>query len=110
MEFLEKNKLSVPERKITAYLLNFSHSEGVNKALFFIRFGFLPSEWEILSEALLQHAIENFIIQKIHTPFGEKYLIKGRLTSPDGRNPEIITVWFKEKDEDIIKLITAYPV
>ncbi|MBI4647075.1 MAG: hypothetical protein HY738_10920 [Bacteroidia bacterium] len=99
----------MPERKIIGYLLNFSHTEGVNKAFFFVRFGFLPSEWEILSKALLQHATENFITQKIRTAFGEKYLINGPIKSPDGRNPEIITVWFKENNEDIIKLITAYP-
>jgi hypothetical protein len=81
MEFLEKNKLYIYDGKITAYFLNFSHPEGINKALFFIRFGFTPSEWETLQKALFQHAVENSVLQKIQTPFGEKYQIIGKLRS-----------------------------
>ena len=47
---------TVPEQKITRYLLNPAHPAGGSKALFFLRFGFTVADWPRLAEALLQHA------------------------------------------------------
>ncbi|HEY3914924.1 MAG TPA: hypothetical protein VGN61_10605, partial [Verrucomicrobiae bacterium] len=50
---------TVPERKITHYLLNPAHIAGGSKARFFLRFGFTASEWRLLAKALIRHAREN---------------------------------------------------
>ena len=44
---------TVPERKVTHYLLNPGHPAGGSKATFFLRFGFTVAEWQRLAEALL---------------------------------------------------------
>jgi hypothetical protein len=36
--------------------------------------------------------------------------IEGALQSPDERNPEIRSVWIIENDDDVPKLVTAYPL
>jgi len=53
---------TVPERKITHYLLNPAHPAGGSKAAFFMRFGFVAQRWDILAEALLQHARDHEVI------------------------------------------------
>jgi len=50
---------TVPEEKITRYLLNPAHPAGGSKAVFFLRFGFKIEEWRLLAEALLRHARES---------------------------------------------------
>jgi hypothetical protein len=49
---------TVPERKVTHYLLNPAHPAGGGKAWFFLRFGFSVADWQKLAEALLRHARE----------------------------------------------------
>jgi len=42
--------------------------------------------------------------------FGTKYEIEGPLNCPDGRSPQVRTVWQVDTDELAPRLITAYPV
>jgi hypothetical protein len=39
---------TVPEEKVTRYLLNAAHSAGGGKASFFLRFGFSVADWRRL--------------------------------------------------------------
>ena len=50
---------SIPDRKITGYLLSPAHPAGGSKAVFFIRHGFSIERWTELKSALLRHAVEN---------------------------------------------------
>ena len=61
---------TVPERKVTHYLLNPTHPTGGSKASFFLRFGFSATEWRRLAEALLAHARENEVVESEQTPHG----------------------------------------
>ena len=45
----------VPEKKITEYLLSFTHEDGRHKAEFFTGFGFALDAWEVLADALRTH-------------------------------------------------------
>ena len=56
---------TVPERKVTHYLLNPAHPAGGSKAWFFLRFGFNVREWRKLEEALLRHARENEVVERL---------------------------------------------
>src|SRR5439155_15608031 len=52
----------VPEQKVTRYLLDPAHPAGGSKAAFFLRFGFLASNWRRLADALLAHARNNEVV------------------------------------------------
>ncbi len=100
----------VAESKITDYLLSLTHPRGQHKARFFMRFGFSPVAWQVLADALRQHAADHEVVRVDDTPFGTLYVIEGALLTPDGRAPMIRTVWFIEHGEDTPRLTTAYPL
>jgi hypothetical protein len=92
--FLPNAHLVVIERqKITEYLLNPEHRYGESKARFFSAFGFAVDAWELLANALQEHAQRCEIIRTYETRWGPRYEIDGELKAPDGRQPRIRTVW-----------------
>ena len=101
---------SVRPGKVTEYLLSASHPNGRHKAHFFRAFGFSVDAWQVLEHALLQHAKEHYVFKADPSPFGVRYVIDGKLCSPDGRNPKVRTVWFIESGETIPYFVTAYPI
>tara|TARA_R110002012_G_scaffold240838_2_gene415070 strand:- start:1007 stop:1324 length:318 start_codon:yes stop_codon:yes gene_type:complete len=103
-------KVIVEKDKITKYLLNTDHPDGGSKAYFFIKNGFHASHWKVLEEALLTHfeQFQSSNSQEI-TPFGMKYILTGYIETPHRESVLIKSVWFKEKEADFLKLVTAYP-
>ncbi len=100
---------TVAEAKITGYLLSETHEDGKQKAAFFTRFGFAIEEWQILADALRQHAAENEVVSTLETEHGTHYAIEGPLETPSGRTPQVRSVWALDTGSDIPRLITAYP-
>ncbi|MBK8753255.1 MAG: hypothetical protein IPL99_17200 [Candidatus Competibacteraceae bacterium] len=100
----------VRPEKITRYLLSEEHPVGRHKAKFFSRFGFSLPLWRYLETALLNHAIQHDVAQVETTPFGTSYMIDGPLLAPDGRAPQVRTVWFMETGQTTPYFVTAYPV
>ncbi|MEZ4618065.1 MAG: hypothetical protein R2867_21490 [Caldilineaceae bacterium] len=96
--------------KITHYLLNTTHPRGGPKAVFFLQFGFSVAQWELLAEALLQHAATHTVTSTLATPEGILYVIDGALATPDGRNPAVRVVWAIDADNTVPRLITAHPL
>jgi hypothetical protein len=95
--------------KIQDYLLNIEHPVGGSKARFFMAFGFMPEQWDRLHDALIEHSRSAHVIesrQKIH---GLAYALRGRLLTPDRRNPIMISVWQIDTDHQAPRFITAYP-
>jgi hypothetical protein len=103
-------KAVVAEAKLTNYLLNEAHPTGKDKAAFFMRFGYSAEEWEVLKQALLNHATANQVTSLLTTPEGIHYSIEGILVTPDGRNPLIRSVWVIDNDSETPRFITAYPL
>ncbi|MGH2505508.1 MAG: DUF6883 domain-containing protein [Ktedonobacterales bacterium] len=101
-------KARVEEQKVTTYLLSDERSEG--KAAFFASFGFALARWELLQDALLAHAASHEVVRAVDNPHGVKYIIEGSLTTPDGRNPLVRSVWIIETGSDAPRLVTAYPL
>jgi hypothetical protein len=99
----------VPQAKITEYLLSSTHSTGRGKAKFFIQFGFSAEQWEVLAEALLNHAKEHEVTKLEPTPFGTRYVIEGTLETPVKRTPLVRVVWFIDTDGNTPRFVTAYP-
>ena len=98
----------IAAEKITAYLLNVDHPEGGTKARFFIRVGFSPSSPETLRLALLEHPAHFEVSEAKSMTIGMKYAIDGPLSSPDGRDPWVRTVW-RIPTDSAPHLVTAYP-
>jgi len=87
VKLLNLENANVPQAKITHYLLSPTHATGRGKAKFFIRFGFSAEQWEVLAEALLNHARDNNVTKIEPTPFGTRYVIEGTLETPVKRTP-----------------------
>lgn len=101
---------TIHAQKIAGYLLDLDHVRGGPKARFFMAFGFTPSEPGILASALLAHPTLETRARETATPAGDVRLIyEGPLTTPDGRNPRIRTVWQLDVPDEA-RFITAVPL
>ncbi len=72
---------TVPEQKITCYLLNPARPAGGSKASFFLRFGFSAADWRQLAKARLRHARKHEATETERTRHGERYVVDGPLTA-----------------------------
>ena len=89
--------------KITDYLLT-----NPGKAKFFLAFGFTVAQWRVLRDALLRHVVTHEFVREIVLDDGVKYVVEGRLQSPDGRNPLVRSVWMIDGGRNSPRLISAY--
>ena len=101
---------TVPERKITQYLLNPAHPAGGSKASFFLRFGFTVADWQRLAESLVQHARANEVIEMESTRHGARYAVDGPLTAPDGTILNVRSAWYIDPGSDAPRFVTAHPL
>ena len=102
-------KARVERKKIVEYLLSFSHPDGSSKAEFFSRFGFRVDGWQVLARALRKHGRENDVSISVESVYGTRYSVDGPLATPDGRSPQLRTVWILAKGSQAPRLITAHP-
>jgi hypothetical protein len=104
-------KAVVPEAKITRYLLDLTSENGKAKAQFFLAFGFTIEAWQVMAQALKQHANDHQVTKvEERPPFGVHYVIEGTLHTPDDRNPDVRVVWIIDDGDDIPRLVSAYPL
>ena len=101
----------VPQAKITKYLLNLESENGRSKARFFLAFGFTIETWQIMADALKQHAAVHDVTETlVRETFGVNYVVEGALTTPDERNPQVRVIWAIDEGDDIPRLVSAYPL
>jgi hypothetical protein len=93
----------IADPKITDYLL-----KNLGKSRFFLGFGFTLAQWQVLRDALLQHVVTHEYVKVIPLDDGVKYVVEGALQSPDGRNPEVRSVWMIDGGRSYPRLISAY--
>ncbi len=62
------------------------------------------------ADALARHAAENEVAKSEQVRFGTRYVIDGIIHAPDGRTPNVRSVWFIEQGEPIPRFVTAYPL
>ncbi len=110
MRLPNADRVIVDREKVTEYLLNPAHRYGVSKARFFGQVGFELAAWEILAEALREHAHLHEVSKVSESPFGPRYEIGGELRAPDGSAPMVCTVWQLDHGKVAPRLITAYPL
>jgi len=108
--YLNVTSAGMSEEKFRLYLLNRFHPVGRGKAVFFESVGFSTDRWPVLADAILEHAKKNPVSESIPNEHGIKYIIDGKLESPDQRNPLIRSIWFVEKGTELARFVTAYPL
>lgn len=99
----------IDESKVRDYLLSPSHPVGRFKAAFFAAFGFTHDAWLELSRGLARLAAEGEAMKTETTAFGQKYEVRGNLTSPSGRSVSVVTVWIVRVGETVPRFVTAFP-
>ena len=99
----------IPPEKLTAYLLDLSHSVGGSKARFLRTHGFDDDNAGLLANGL-RAIVEAGDASERPSPFGTKYVVAGDLPTPRGTVVQIETVWIIETGDDRPRLVTAYPV
>ena len=109
MKLPNSEQALVEREKITEYLLSTTHPSGRSKALFFLRFGFSTDSWEDFAESLRLQASANDVVEVEDTEYGLRYYIDGTIEAPDGRSPEVRTVWQFDSGNDYPRLVTAFP-
>ena len=109
MKLPNADQVVVEQEKIADYLLNAAHPDNGGKAQFYEGLGFHRSEWKALTSALLVLARNAEVAQSSLTPHGEKFVIIGRIESPNGRAGWVRTVWIVDSGSETARLVTAYP-
>jgi hypothetical protein len=99
----------IDDRKITEYLLSDTHPLGRAKARYLRRFGFSRSDICLLRDALLEHATAADVMSDTVTPYGRRYILRGAIQSPDGRNPVLVAIWDIDTGHTRPRFVSAYP-
>lgn len=99
----------VDRSKVEDYLLHPVNGRG--KAAFFQAYGFALERWEDLHDALLEHAAAWPVAEATTSPYGCRYVVRGALRTPSGREPWplVCSVWQADNGSEGTRLITAYP-
>ena len=99
----------IDRSKIDEYLLHPINGRG--KASFFQAYGFALERWEELRNALIEHAETWPVAEVVVSPYGSRYLVRGGLRTPSGREPWplVCSVWQADNGGVGARLITAYP-
>ncbi|HSG43355.1 MAG TPA: hypothetical protein VLA72_09400 [Anaerolineales bacterium] len=110
MELPNKSNAQVPLNKIINYLLSETHSVGKSKAKYFRSYGFDDASASNLMNGLLTIAHNSPVESSERSRYGTKYVLDGKLDTPNNDTIQVRTVWIIETDDDIPRFVTAYPV
>jgi hypothetical protein len=99
----------IDRNKIDDYLLH--PVKGRGKAAFFHAYGFTAERWHEMRDALLAQAAAGAVLEVVASPYGSRYIVRGSLGTPSGREPQpmVCTVWQADNGIEGVRLITAYP-
>lgn len=103
------NIAHVDPAKVRDYLLSPSHPTGSAKYAWFARLGYSPSRWTRLEADLLRHVRTRRVMLKVPTPYGTKYIVRGRFRGPSGRTTDLVTVWMIRDHEAFPRFVAATP-
>jgi len=108
MKIPHAGDVRIDERKVRGYLLSTSHPVGRFKARVLAALGFDERGAPAFIEELRRLAVEGDVSEVEETAFGQKYTVPGDLIGPLGTAP-VITVWFRERGVDRVRLVTVRP-
>jgi hypothetical protein len=99
----------IPDEKVRDYLLSTSHPVGRFKASFFFSLGFRREEYLELANAIQRLAQMAEAIPSDRSIYGQKYIVRGTITGPNGRSAILETVWIVLNSAPRPRFVTAYP-
>ncbi len=94
--------------KLRDYLLSSVHQIGRHKSALFRALGYTREQWYVLERdllAVLSNEAQSFGI----TEYGQKFIVRGALSGPNGRTARIVSVWIILTGETVPRCVTAYP-
>ncbi len=100
-------KVLIGEAKLTSYLLSETHPVGRSKAAYFRTVGYDLETAQVLRRDLLWIAETGTVIDRLTTPFGDKYIIDGIVQTPTEKMASLRTIWLLE--QAVLRFISAYP-
>ena len=103
-----RENLVVETRKLADYLLSLTSPRGRHKAVFFQRFGYTIATMMEFADALREHGQTQLVTRIVDTPYGRRYYVEGPIRSPDGRNPQVRTIWQLDSDSQNPRLLSAF--
>ncbi len=109
MQLPNAERAIVEPRKVRDYLLSPGHPVGRFEALFFARLGFTAEMWQELRAELRRVPLHNEAELAERTAYGQKYIVRGTIQGAAGREAKVFTVWIILNDDDVPRLVTAYP-
>ena len=109
MTFPNMQHTLIEQEKIVEYLLNATHPDNGRKASFFQALGFSRRNWQTMSAALQKLAETSTVVKSMESPYGYKYILRGRIETPVGTNPSVQTVWIMDRGRNVLRFVTAYP-
>ncbi|MDZ7833210.1 MAG: hypothetical protein U5L07_15780 [Desulfobacterales bacterium] len=108
MKLPNADQAIIPTEKLQNYLLSPNHPVGKFKAAFFRAIGYTNDNWQQLESEIRALLTLDAYASK-STDYGQKYEIRGYISSPLGGKVNIVTVWIIRVEEQIPHFITAYP-
>jgi hypothetical protein len=104
-------KAVIPQEKLEKYALDPAHPVGKHKAIVFkSALGIDQSNWQLLAGAILNELPYYDAGAGSFGPWGMKYNVILRISGPDGRSADVMTVWIIKSDADHPSLVTCYVV
>jgi hypothetical protein len=97
----------IARQKLTDYLL--SPRDDHDKSGFLRIAGYAPADAVRLEADLRTQILNREAAPAGESPYGQKYIIRGTLTGPNGRSLHILSVWMRENATGLTKFITLYP-
>ena len=101
------DKTVIAREKLTNFLLR--PRDDHDKSGFLAVAGYGAADTDRLESDLRTHLLPLEAAPAGRTRYGEKFIIRGPLTGPNGRTVQVLSVWMREKATGITKFITLYP-
>lgn len=97
----------IAREKLTDYLLR--PRDDHDKSGFLAVAGYTTSDADRLEADMRSQLLPLDAAPAAETVYGEKFIVRGALTGPNGRTLKVLSVWMVEKATGLTKFITLYP-
>ena len=109
MRLPHADRAEIDAAKLKDYLLSTSHPLGRFKAAFFLSLGYEAEHWQRLAADLREQHLALEVTPVPAAPHGTKFVIRGSLRGPSGRDVQLVSVWILPEGADAPRFVTAYP-
>lgn len=102
-------KAIIDPAKIRDYILASEHPIGRFKAALFLKMGYTKDNWQRLTDDIRSFHLPLDALPVEKNRFGQKYVITGMITGPNGKQMLLRTIWIILSVEYVPRFVTIYP-